>query len=118
MTMVDDRKDDEAFEALFRAGRRSPPEMSETFLNRLNSDADASVPAQAKARARATKGPLFGPLRGWFAASGLSGAAVIGMWIGFVMPEVVGDFNLASEDTVELYTFFPGADLTATVLDE
>lgn len=115
MKMVDDRKDDDALEALFSASRTHPPEMSDDFLARLTADADAALPGPAPI-AQAPAKPMFGNLKAWFAASGLSGAAVLGMWIGFVMPEMVNTVAL-SED-VALYTFLPGADLSVPELGE
>lgn len=117
--MVDDRKDDDALEAMFSASRAQPPVMSDDFLARLTADADAAVPQPTPIAKPATKPnakPLFGDLKAWFAASGLSGAAVLGMWIGFVMPEMVN--TIAVSDDVALYSFLPGADLSAPELSE
>ena len=116
MKMVDDRKDDDALEALFSASRVQPPEMADYFLARLNADADAAVPRPVSVRETSAK-PFFGDLKAWFAASGLSGAAALGLWIGFVMPEMVNTVTLSSEE-VALYTFLPGADLSAPALGE
>jgi len=115
--MADDRKDDDdALQALFDAGRSRPPEMSDDFLSRLTADAEANVPKPVVTPPG--KPSVFGGLKGWFAASGLSGAAVLGVWIGFVMPETVSTLTLAADETVGLYTFLPGADLTAPELGE
>ena len=115
MKMVDDRKDDQALDAFFAAATSKSPEMSEDFMARLVADAEASLPSVERPIAPAT--PWFGNLKTWFAASGLSGAAMVGLWIGFVMPDVVSTMTFA-DDTVELYTFLPGADLTAPELGE
>ncbi|MEM8803561.1 MAG: hypothetical protein AAGF55_13600 [Pseudomonadota bacterium] len=117
MKMVDDRKNDDALEALFSAARAHPPEIADDFLARLEADGDAAVPRTAPVINKPVAKPLFGDLRAWFAASGLSGAAALGMWIGFVMPEMVNTVALSSEE-IALYTFLPGADLTAPALGE
>jgi len=113
--MVDDQKDEDALEALFSASRAHPPAMSDDFLARLTADAVASAPRPAPL-AEAPAKPLFGSLKSWFAASGLSGAAALGVWIGFVMPEMVNTLTLSEE--VGLYSFLPGADLTVPALGE
>ena len=106
-----DREEDEALEALFEASRAQTPAPSDDFLARLAAEADASVPVSE--RPVPTASPLFRNLKTWFAASGLTSAAVLGLWVGFVMPDMINTLSLTTEDSVGLYTFLPGADLTA-----
>lgn len=114
--MDKDNQDEAALEALFSAGRAESPVPSDDFMARLAADAEAAMPSPAS-QARASR-PFLGGLSAWFAASGLSGAAVLGVWIGFVMPEAVSTFSVQAEETVGLYTFLPGADLSALTLSE
>ena len=107
-----DNRDETALDALFAAADARRPAPSDAFLRSLEQDAEAAVPAADAPIPTSPGGWSFG-LRGLFAASGLSAAAVLGMWIGFVMPETLSAFT--SDDTVGLYTFLPGADLTAAL---
>lgn len=115
--MVDDTEDDAALDALFSAAKASPPEVSQNFLEQLNAEADASLPRPVTTPTP-IQPPWVGKLKGLFAASGLSGAAVLGIWIGFVMPETISTFTQTSDEMIGLYIFLPGADLTAPDLSE
>ena len=115
MKMTDDRRDDDALDALLGAACAQPPEPTDDFMARLMADADAAMPRPVPVATPVAK-PWFRDLKAWFAASGLSGAAVLGMWIGFVMPETVN--TLTVSDEVALYSFLPGADLTVAGLGE
>ena len=103
-------KDDAALDALFQASAEHPPGMSDAFLARLAADAEVATPKPAPATPR--RMPLFHGLKGLFAASGLSGAAVLGVWIGFVMPDILNTVSPLTEDTAGLTVFLPGADLS------
>lgn len=116
MKMDKNTQDDAALDALFDAGRAHEPQASGDFLARLAADVEAPEPTRQPVSQAPS--PIFGRLKGLFAASGLSGAAVLGVWIGFITPETVGTYTLLTEDTVGLYTFLPGADLTAPGIDE
>lgn len=111
---MDRTRDDVALDALFDAGRARSHDLSDELLARLQSDADASMPA---ARVKISTAPsLMSRFAGLFAASGLSGVAALGVWIGFAMPEMLNlDTFVTLTEDVGLYTFFPGADLTALV---
>lgn len=74
-------------EALFEAGRRGTPALSEDFLARLEADMDAQLPSAKPSSARSDWGMTFSWWPRLFAASGLAGAALAGVWIGFAMPE-------------------------------
>lgn len=102
-----------ALERLFDACEAVGPAPSEDFLARLVADAEALLPPPPL-RDRPRE-PGFGWLARFFAASGLSGAAALGVWLGFVMPDVVGTMaaDLAGDDSALLTTFLPGADLAA-----
>jgi len=114
--MTDSSRDDLALETLFAAGRSERPLPPGEFLERIAAGADAGV-------ARPAPAPAARPVLrlAWLArvvtASGLSGAAALGAWIGFVMPEAIDAFTLSGDDTVALATFLPGTDLEA-ILDE
>ncbi len=110
--MDSDKEDDIALDALFAAAKSETPKASEDFLARLKADAMATTPQPAPLAAEPTPPSLFDRLKGWFAVSGLSGAAALGVWIGFVMPEVVTTVSPLSEDVIELSAYLPGADLS------
>ncbi len=108
--MDSEKKDDIALDALFAAAKSEPPQASDDFLARLRVDAQSATPRPAQ---RAPTAPsLTERFKGWFAFSGLSGAAALGVWIGFVMPEVVTTVSPISEDVIELSAYLPGADLS------
>ena len=102
---------DEKLDAFFDAGRSHGPEVSDTFMARLETDMEAALPKPSE--------PVFarpGPAMTWLwrslTASGLSGAAVLGVWIGFVAPDILnGVVALDADETIALYTFLPGAEL-------
>jgi hypothetical protein len=106
--------DDTALDTLFRAARNARPEPTPDFLARLRADADREMPGPAAPAPRAGT-PLMSRLGGILAASGLSGAAAFGVWIGFAMPDMLNIDTMVSsaDDTIGLYAFLPGADLTA-----
>lgn len=109
-----DKSDDPALDALFGAARDATPRPSADFLARLEADADASLPRPSQPKSVA-RPPLLTRLGGLFAASGLSGAAALGVWIGFAMPDLLNldTFVSAADDSAGLYAFLPGADVTA-----
>lgn len=112
--MTDD-KDDMALDALFKSAKDATPTPSSAFLARLEADAIASVPKPVPTETpRPVKVHWLNRL---FTASGLSGAAIAGVWIGFAMPETLDTFTLTSDDSIALSTFLPSADLGA-VFDE
>lgn len=116
LKMDNDPKHDTALEALFDVAKNKPATPSADFMARLASDADAAMPKPAPPSLTPTQGPsLWANLSGLFAASGLTGAAALGVWIGFVMPETLNTFvdGYALDDTVSLSAFLPGADLAA-----
>ena len=112
--MVNDPKQDQALEALFSAAKDAAPAPTPDFMARLAMDADAALP-EPEIPARAPAPSLLASLNGLFAASGLTGAAALGVWIGFVMPETLNTLvdGFALDDTVSLSAFLPGADLAA-----
>ena len=110
---MDDKNDDTGLEAFFNAGRSKPAMPSAEFMARLADDASAVLAEHSKAEATPVRAPRIDWLPRFFTASGLSGAAVLGVWIGFAMPETLDAFSLVTDDTVALSTFLPGADLGA-----
>ena len=108
--------DDKLLDALFDSAKRQTPRPDPGFLARLSDDMEAMLPREAPRPATpdAREG-FFHRFRGLFAASGLTGAAALGVWIGFVMPEVLNSMT-AGFDTTEVYdisAFLPGTDLSA-----
>ena len=83
--MDNEKLDDDALDALFAAGKAQTPEATPAFLARLNADAAAAMPRPAPLAVPSGAPSLFTRFKGLFAASGLSGAAALGVWIGFVM---------------------------------
>lgn len=114
--MAESSRDDIALETLFAAGRAERPLPSGEFLERIAASAEAGAarPAPVPAARPVLRLAWLGRV---FAASGLSGAAALGAWIGFVMPEAIDALTLGGDDTVALATFLPGTDLEA-ILDE
>lgn len=113
--MVDKAPDDDALEALFQAERARGMSPTPDFLARLEADADAAI-------SRPVLRPKPAPRRvnwltGLFTASGLSGATLAGLWIGFAMPDSLDTLSLTTESSVELTAFLPGADM-GSLFDE
>lgn len=114
LKMDNEARQDQALDALFAAAKNTSQAPSPDFLARLASDADAAMP-KADTPLPTPAPSLLTSLKGVFAASGLTGAAALGVWIGFVMPETLNTLfdGIALDDTVSLSAFLPGADLTA-----
>ena len=109
----EDRPDAE-LEAMFAAARSTSPKPSDDFVARLAQDMERALPRQHSAPI-AVEGPtLLARLQKYFAASGLAGAAALGVWIGFVMPETLNTFadGFASEEAFDLEAFLPGTGLS------
>ena len=115
MTMDKNQRDDEALDALFAAGKAVRPELDADFMARLMADADRAMPKPEPPVA--SKPPKKNWLAGLFTASGLSGAALAGVWIGFAMPETLDGFSAEADATIALSSFLPGSDL-GSVFDE
>ena len=103
-------QDDAALEALFAAAADHAPEPTDAFMAKLEAEALDAMPSQPPVPTP-PRPALWGTLKGLFAASGLSGAAVLGVWIGFVMPDIVSTVSPLAEETASLSAFLPGADL-------
>ena len=112
--MTGNSRDDIALETLFAAGRSERPLPSGEFLERVAASADGGAARPAPAVRPVARFAWLGRV---FAASGLSGAAALGVWIGFVMPEAMDALTLGGDETVALATFLPGTDLEA-ILNE
>ena len=108
--------DDQALDALFDSAKREAPPLDPAFHARLSADMEAMVPRTApRHSAPAMNDGFFHRFRAVFAASGLTGAAALGVWIGFVMPEVLNTMT-SGFDTAGTYgigAFLPAADLAA-----
>ncbi len=114
--MDDKQTEDPALEALFEAGRAQTAQPSDAFLARLAADADAALPQPETAPPSAPpQVSILSRFKTLFAASGLSGAAALGVWIGFAMPDIVTTVSPLSEETTELSAFLPGADLSVFI---
>jgi hypothetical protein len=114
LKMDSDPKQDQAIEALFQAAKDRPAVPSADFMARLSSAADAAAPKPVPPSSTPAPSLLAG-LSGLFAASGLTGAAILGVWIGFVMPETLNTLvdGFSADETISLSAFLPGADLAA-----
>lgn len=113
--MVDKAPGDDALDALFHAERARSIEPTPDFMARLEADVDAAMPRPVPLVRTAPRRPNW--LAGLFTASGLSGATLAGIWIGFAMPESLDTFSLTAENSVELTAFLPGADM-GSLFDE
>lgn len=111
-----DQGNDAALQDLFAGARRAAPIPSEDFLARLEMDMAGSLPEKAAPASEAHRTPsLFKQFRGFFAASGLTGAAALGIWIGFVMPDTLNTWATGYDatDAGGIGAFLPYADLAA-----
>ena len=104
---------DLALDQLFASAKATTAKPSDDFLARLQLDADAMLPKTPPIELAT---PNFGWFQGLFTASGLSGAVVLGVWIGFVSPESLSTMNvfLATDTTVTLSDFLPAANFANT----
>ena len=107
--------DDQALETLFEGARASRPAPAPDFMARLQADAETNVPVRTAPPAPPP--PRVSWLAGVFTASGLSGAAIAGVWIGFAMPDALDTLDFSADTSVALSAFLPSADLGA-VFDE
>lgn len=106
------RNDDAALEMLFEAGRSHAPVPDNSFLSRIAADAEHAVPQAQESKFTQPDVHFFARFKGLFAASGLSGIAALGLWVGFIMPDIVTDMSLLSESGTTLSAFLPGSDLS------
>lgn len=113
--MDSNKTEDAALDSLFDAARSDRPEPGADFLARLNADAVAAMPRPVPGKTPRDVS-IFSRLKTLFAASGLSGAAALGIWIGFVMPDLVAPFSMVAEDTTGITAFM--SDTEFTVLSE
>ncbi len=113
--MTDDPRDDAALDALFQAERTRRFEPTPDFMARLEADADAALPRSVSHPQPVLRRTSW--LAGVFTASGLSGATLAGIWLGFAMPESFDAFSLLADSSVELTAFLPGADM-GSLFDE
>lgn len=112
MTRDNRTSEDALLDALFDAGKSHAPQPSEAFLARLSVEAEVAVPRPEVTRAEPPQASLFARFKGLFAASGLSSAAALGLWVGFVAPDLLTTYSPLSEDVAALSAFLPGADLS------
>ena len=112
--MDSDPKQDQALESLFTAAKDITETPSADFMARLASEAETAMPKPPLSDVMPAP-LLFTRFKGLFAASGLTGAAALGVWIGFVMPETLNTLmdGFSVDETVSLSAFLPGADLAA-----
>ena len=113
--MTGNNQDDAALDKLLNDAAATRAQPSPDFIARLVADAEAHVPQKAAPIRTAPRRTSW--LAGIFTASGLSGAAIAGVWIGFAMPDTLDSFDFTADTSVALTTFLPGADLGA-VFDE
>lgn len=110
--MTNELKEDQALEALFEAARSDAPVISPDFLNRLGEEAERFAAAPKPVAIPKPVGPTFWQrLSGLFAASGLSGAAALGVWLGFAMPDILSGTPFYMDESGGLTEFLPTDDL-------
>ena len=113
--MTSDQRDDAALDRLLSTGQR--PEPSPDFMARLQADMETALHDVQQGAPVPSAPPRQSWLAGIFAASGLAGATLAGIWIGFAMPETLDSFTAEAETTLALSSILPGADL-GSVFDE
>ncbi len=106
-----DKSDDAMLEGFFDAARANRPAPDDAFMARLMADAEASVPVAPQIAAEPTRRDPLARLKALFAASGLSGAAALGVWIGFAMPDLVNSVSPQTDEVASISMFLAGADL-------
>ena len=114
--MVDqNNKDDLALDQIFAEARSNSPELAPDFLARLAQDMDASIPEPIQP-VRSAQDQSISWLPRLFAAASLSGAAVLGVWIGFLSPDLLTDPGavFAPDTTIAFADFLPAANLGDT----
>ena len=106
-------EDDLALESVFRAAREARPMPDADLMARLEADADSLVPLVIVSRPDHAR-RSFNPFAGFFAASSLTGAAALGLWIGFVMPDTVTALTAfqATDEGFSLTEFLPATDFS------
>lgn len=106
----------EFLEELFASARRDSNAPNPRFMHSLNADMERWVPRRSESGAPFEyHRPILTPLWRYVTASGLVGAAALGVWIGLLIPDTLNDAAegyLASE-TFGIEAFLPYADLTA-----
>ncbi len=112
--MTDEIATDDAISRLFEGAKTVVPAPTSDFMARLHADAEASLPPVAPPSR--TSQP-WSWVTGVFAASGLSGAALTGVWIGFAMPDALDTLDFSGDTSIALSAFLPATDLGA-VFDE
>lgn len=112
--MDNDPKQDRALDALFETAKTNPIMPEPDLMAQLQSDMERALP-RAPAPIPTPKPSVLTRLGGLFAASGLTGVAALGVWIGFVMPETLNTLadGFAGDQIVSLDSLLPGADLIA-----
>ncbi len=103
--------DDFDLDALFDEARQASPVASSDLMQRISKDA-ALVQTKEEAVVAPTTSWLkrgFAALGGWPALGGLATAAVTGVYIGFMQPELVNfDANGVELSDFDEAEFFPG----------
>lgn len=112
MRMDKDRHEDAALELLFEAAQEDKPKIAPDFLERLALQAEASVPVIPAPTPTPRSTPFWQKLSGLFAASGLSGAAALGVWMGIAMPDLIMSDTIFLADGPGISEFLPSGDLS------
>ena len=112
MTEHEKSDEDRLLDTFFDAAKAHTPAPSEAFLARLSADAETAVPKTEVKRLQPQNASVFERFKGLFAVSGLSSAAALGLWIGFVAPDIFTTVAPLSEDVAALSAFLPGSDLS------
>lgn len=81
----------DGLDAFFAAGQAETPRPNPDFMARLQADALREMPVAPARVQPGVWGELWRGIGGWPALTGLSAAAVVGLWIGVSPPAVVTD---------------------------
>ena len=108
-------EDDLALNQLFEAAKNSAPEPTPAFMAQLSNDMESALPKPSE-KTLSPEISAFGWLSRLFAAASLSGAAALGVWLGFLMPDLLTDPSLifATDTTIAFTDFLPAANLADT----
>ncbi|MDQ2095699.1 hypothetical protein [Rhodalgimonas zhirmunskyi] len=128
-----DNETDRTLEAFFSAARETRAEPSAEFMARMMSDAlaaQAGIKAEDSAEDRTVRsastskfglrlGGLFAALGGWPAMTGLTTAALTGIWLGFSPVTGVSDTlaSLVIGESDSSYVIDYGAEYTIALYD-
>lgn len=125
-----DKLSDTELEALFEAARDTAPMPSQNLWEQVHQDALALMPEPGGIAIPApiTQGPVAGlidAIGGWISLAGLTTATLVGVWIGFVNPDVLNESAIAgilpgfnASESFDLEDLEPGFSGLSAILEE